>query len=159
MPFTLDDLERISVPLGMGQKTLRQMSDQQFMAWLRAHGASGEIGVVSTAPGHLAIPVEERVRVLNDLEQSGFHIPGVMGSPSTRPQPPRAEIQRLLDHLNRATYHLQEVQAAVDGGLGEVDPRVNMRASTHGALELVELMRGALEHARRAHGASSESTG
>jgi hypothetical protein len=33
--------------------------------------------------------------------------------------------------------------------LGEIDPRVNMRTSIHGAMELVELLRGAIEHARR----------
>ena len=35
MPFTLDDLDRITVRVGMGTKTLRQMSDTQFTAWLR----------------------------------------------------------------------------------------------------------------------------
>ena len=30
--------------------------------------------------------------------------------------------------------------------MGEIDPRVNMRVSIHGALELVELLRGAVEH-------------
>jgi hypothetical protein len=31
--------------------------------------------------------------------------------------------------------------------MGELDPRVNMRASTHGLLELIELLRGAFLHA------------
>src|SRR5919206_4105581 len=82
MPFTLEDLDRISVRVGMGTKTLRQMSDTQFTAWLRAQGARGDIGVVKVGPGELMIPIEERVRVLNDLEQSGFYIPNVMGTPS-----------------------------------------------------------------------------
>ena len=79
MPFTLDDLARIRVRVGMGTKSLRDMSDTQFTAWLRAQGARGDIGVVKISPGELMIPIEERVRVLNDLEQSGFYIPHVMG--------------------------------------------------------------------------------
>ena len=79
MPFALDDLDRIRVRVGMGTKSLREMSDTQFTAWLRGQGARGEIGVVKTGPGELMIPIEERVRVLNDLERSGFFIPDVMG--------------------------------------------------------------------------------
>jgi len=33
--------------------------------------------------------------------------------------------------------------------LGEIDPQVNMRASIHGALELVEQLRGTFERALR----------
>ena len=62
-------------------KSLRQMSDTQFTAWLRAQGARGQIGVIKMGPGELVIPIEERVRVLNDLQREGFHIPGVMGTP------------------------------------------------------------------------------
>jgi len=65
----------------MGTKSLRGMSDTQFTAWLRAQGARGDIGVIKIGPGELMIPIEERVRVLNDLEQSGFYIPDVMGAP------------------------------------------------------------------------------
>jgi hypothetical protein len=148
MPFTLDDLDRISVRVGMGTKTLRQMSDTQFTAWLRAQGARGQIGVVKTAPGELAIPIEERVRVLNDLEREGFYIPEIMGSASAPSGPDPAALDRAWRHLTSAREDLQEVDGAI-AELGEIDPRVNMRMSIHGALELVELMRGAIEHAKR----------
>ncbi len=148
MPFTLDDLDRIEVRVGMGTKTLRQMSDTQFTAWLRAQGARGQIGVIKTGPGELMIPIEERVRVLNDLEREGFHIPDVMGSPTTKEGPNTAALERAFDNLTRAREHLHEVDAAI-AELGEIDPRVNMRVSIHGALELVELLRGAIEAARR----------
>src|SRR4030088_21570 len=82
MPFSLGDLETIRVRVGMGTKSLREMSDTQFTAWLRGQGARGEIGVVKTGPGELMIPIEERGRVLNDLEQSGFFIPDIMGQRS-----------------------------------------------------------------------------
>ncbi|HEY3059853.1 MAG TPA: hypothetical protein VGL99_12845 [Chloroflexota bacterium] len=148
MPFTLDDLDRISVRVGMGTKTLRQMSDTQFTAWLRAQGARGEIGVVKTGPGELMIPIEERVRVLNDLQASGFYIPDVMGSVPIGGGPDAAALERAFENLSAAREHLHEVDAAISE-LGEIDPRVNMRVSIHGALELVELLRGAIEHARR----------
>jgi hypothetical protein len=148
MPFTLDDLDRIEVRVGMGTKTLRQMSDTQFTAWLRAQGARGQIGVIKTGPGELMIPIDERVRVLNDLEREGFHIPDVMGSPSTNEGPNTAALERAFENLTRAREHLHEVDAAI-AELGEIDPRVNMRVSIHGALELVELLRGAIEAARR----------
>jgi hypothetical protein len=148
MPFTLDDLDRISVRVGMGTKTLRQMSDTQFTAWLRAQGARGEIGVVKTGPGELMIPIEERVRVLNDLQASGFYIPDVMGSVPVGGGPDAAALERAFENLSAAREHLHEVDAAISE-LGEIDPRVNMRVSIHGALELVELLRGAIEHARR----------
>jgi len=148
MPFTLDDLDRIEVRVGMGTKTLRQMSDTQFTAWLRAQGARGQIGVIKTGPGELMIPIEERVRVLNDLERGGFHIPGVMGRPTPNEGPNTAALERAFDNLTRAREHLHEVDAAI-AELGEIDPRVNMRVSIHGALELVELLRGAIEAARR----------
>jgi hypothetical protein len=149
MPFTLDDLQRIRVRVGMGTKSLTEMSDTQFMAWLRAQGARGDIGVVKIAPGELMIPIEERVRVLNDLEQSGFFIPDVMGEASSAPALDTAVLARTLAHLNAAREHLIDVDAAV-AELGEIDPRVNMRASIHGALELVEQLRGSFEHVLRA---------
>jgi hypothetical protein len=144
MPFAMDDLDRIRVRVGMGTKSLRQMSDTQFTAWLRAQGARGDIGVVKVGPGELMIPVEERVRVLNDLERSGFYIPEVMGTASEVAGPDREVLARTLAHLDAAREHLHDVDAAVSE-LGELDPRVNMRASIHGALELVELLRGAFE--------------
>ena len=60
MAFTLEDLDRIRVRVGMGTKSLRQMSDTQFTAWLRAQGARGDIGVIKIGPGELQIPIEER---------------------------------------------------------------------------------------------------
>jgi hypothetical protein len=149
MPFTLDDLERIRVRVGMSAKTLREMSDTQFTAWLRAQGARGDIGVIKIRPGELMIPIEERVRVLNDLEQAGFYIPHVMGSPSEAAGPDRERLAQTLEYLNTARDHLHDIDAAVSD-LGEFDPRVNMRASVHGAIELVELLRGAFENALKA---------
>lgn len=132
----------------MGTKSLREMSDTQFTAWLRAQGARGDIGVVKTGPGELMIPIAERVRVLNDLEQSGFYIPDIMGLPSEGSGPDRETLVRGFEHLTVVREHLQDVDAAI-AQLGEFDPRVNMRASIYGALELVELLRGAFEHALR----------
>jgi hypothetical protein len=144
MPFSLDDLERIRVRVGMGTKSLREMSDTQFMAWLRGQGARGDIGVVKMGPGELMIPIEERVRVLNDLESSGFYIRDIMGQPSAGSAPDREMLSRTLAHLTVAREHLQDVDAVI-AELGEIEPRVNMRASIHGALELVEQLRGAFE--------------
>src|SRR3984893_11336930 len=148
MPFALGDLDRIRVRVGMGTKSLREMSDTQFTAWLRARGARGEIGLVKTGPGELLIPIEERVRVLNDLERSGFFIPDVMGVAAEVVGPDRGTLTRTLAHLNAVREHLQDVDAAV-AELGEVDPRVNMRASIHGAIALVEQLSGAFEHGLR----------
>ena len=148
MPFGLDDLARIRVRVGMGTKSLREMSDTQFTAWLRGQGARGDIGVIKVAPGELMIPIEERVRVLNDLEQSGFYIAGIMGEQQASPAMDRARLAATLEHLTAAREHLLDVDAAISE-LGEIDPRVNLRASSHGALELVELMRGAVEHRLR----------
>jgi hypothetical protein len=148
VPFTLDDLDRISVRVGMGTKTLRAMSDTQFTAWLRAQGARGDIGVIKTGPGTLMIPIEERVRVLNDLEGQGFYIEGIMGTEPEIVGPDPVLLAKALEHLTQARAHLEEVEAAISE-LGEIDPRVNMRVSIHGALELVELLRGAVEHGPR----------
>jgi hypothetical protein len=148
MSFTLDDLDRIRVRVGMGTKSLRQMSDTQFTAWLRAQGARGDIGVIKTGPGELMIPIEERVRVLNDLDRAGFYIPNVMGIPDEGSGPDPQLLGTALENLDNAREYLQRAEAAMDR-LGEVDPRVNMRVSIHGALELVELLRGAIEHAQR----------
>ena len=71
-----------------------------------------------------------------------------MGAPSVKSGPDPGALERAHDNLEQAREHLQEVEAAI-AELGEIDPRVNMRASIHGALELVELLRGAVEHARR----------
>jgi hypothetical protein len=118
------------------------------MAWLRAQGASGEIGIVKVSPGELMIPIEERVKVLNDLERAGFFIPDVMGVASSEAVLDRELLSRTVTHLNAAREHLIDVDATV-AELGEIDPQVNMRASIHGALELVELLRGSFEYALR----------
>src|ERR1700737_4497772 len=112
MAFTLADLDRIRVRVGTGTKSLREMSDTQFTAWLRARGARGEIGVVKTGPGQLLIPIEERVRVLNDLDQSGFFIPDVMGVPSENSGPDRDTLSRTLAHLDAVREHLEDVETA-----------------------------------------------
>ena len=148
MPFTLDDLDRIRVRVGMSTKSLRQLSDTQFTAWLRAQGARGEIGVVKVGPGELMIPIEERVRVLNDLDRQGFYIEGVMGTPPEGGGIDPTLLTRALEHLNQARTHLESVEGIISE-VGEIDPRVNMRVSIHGALELVELLRGAVEHGPR----------
>jgi hypothetical protein len=132
----------------MGTKSLHEMSDTQFMAWLRAQGASGEIGIVKVSPGELMIPIEERVKVLNDLERAGFFIPDVMGEASSAVALDREVLSRTLAHLNAAREHLIDVDVAV-AELGEIDAQVNMRASIHGALELVEQLRGSFERALR----------
>src|ERR1051325_8346779 len=107
MPFTLDDLDRIRVRVGMGTKTLRQMSDTQFTAWLRGQGARGDIGVIKIRPGELQIPISERVRVLNDLEQSGFYIPNVMGAPTAGPAVDRARLKSTLAQLDTVREQLE----------------------------------------------------
>src|ERR1700738_2335047 len=122
MPFALDDLSRIRVRVGMGTKSLREMSDTQFMAWLRGQGARGDVGVVKIGPGELMIPIDERVRVLNDLEQSGFYIRDIMGKPTEASRPDRAVLARTLDHLTIAREHLQDVDAVI-AELGEIEPR------------------------------------
>jgi hypothetical protein len=65
-----------------------------------------------------------------------------MGSPSEAAEPDRDLLARTLAHLDAARDHLHDVDGAVSQ-LGEFDVRVNMRASIHGAIELVELLRGA----------------
>jgi hypothetical protein len=87
--------------------------------------------------------------VLNDLEQSGFYIQNIMGTPSVSSGPDRDRLKETLEDLTAVRDRLQDVEAAI-GELGEFDPRVNMRASIYGALELVELLRGAFEHRLRA---------
>jgi hypothetical protein len=151
MPFTLDDLDRIKVRVGMGMKSLRDMTDTQFTAWLRGQGARGDIGVISPRPGELVIPLEERLRVLNDLESEGFYIPEVMGRSHPAPGPDPALLARAHECVMETEALLHELDAIV-AELGEIDPRVNMRASMSGALELIQLIGGAVEHARRQAG-------
>lgn len=148
VPFTLDDLDRIQVRMGTGTRTLRALSDTQFTAWLRANHARGEIGVVTVAPGQTRIPIEERVRVLNELEASGFYIPDVMGTPGEARGPDAADLARAQRLLQTAGAALQDLEGVV-AELGEFDWRVNLRASVAGAIQLVQLMQGAVEQAQR----------
>jgi hypothetical protein len=67
-----------------------------------------------------------------------------MGKPAEGSGPDRDTLARTMAHLTVAREHLQDVEAAI-AELGEFEPRVNMRASIHGALELVEQLRGAFE--------------
>src|SRR5919199_1133639 len=88
MPFTLEDLGRITVRFGTGEKSLLDMSDTQFTAWLRGIGAEGTLTLIKVAPGRFETPIEDRVRILNELEAGGFQIPGVTapeGAAATRP--------------------------------------------------------------------------
>src|SRR5215210_5816963 len=83
MPFTLDDLDRIKVRIGTGEKSLRDVSDNQFTAWLRNIGAEGTMTVIKVAPGKFVTPLEDRVRILNELDAGGFQIPGVTAPVNT----------------------------------------------------------------------------
>ena len=126
----------------MGTKSLRQMSDTQFTAWLRGLGARGDIGVIKVGPGELMIPIEERVRVLNDLERLGVLHPERDGHPVDGEVVDRHDWSGAGAPGRRARAPRRRDAAVAD--LGELDPRVNMRASIHGLLELVELLRGAV---------------
>lgn len=150
MPFTLDDLDRIRVRVGTAEKTLREMSDNQFTAWLRAIGAEGTVAVVQLAPGKFMTPLEERVRALNELEARGFPIPGVT-APADAPAPsgPRHDprkLEALLGAIRAATTNLEAARGLAQE-LGEIDPRVNLRQTLEGALALMEAARGAAERA------------
>jgi hypothetical protein len=153
VPFTLDDLDRITVRIGTGRKTLRELSDNQFTAWLRALGAEGSMTVVQLAPGRFMTPIEDRVRILNELESSGFPIPGVTApedaAPAAAPTPERARLETLLAALQAAASQLESAQGLAQE-LGEIDPRVNLRQSLAGALALLDAARGAAERALRA---------
>ena len=74
--------------------------------------------------------------------------PDVMGEASSVAALDRTLLSGTLTHLNAAREHLIDVDASV-AELGEIDPQVNMRASIHGALELVEQLRGSFERALR----------
>src|SRR5215212_6387574 len=75
MPFTLEDLQPIKIRFGTSEKALAELSDNQFTAWLRNIGAQGQMTVVQVAPGRFMTPPEDRVRILNELDASGFAIP------------------------------------------------------------------------------------
>ena len=150
MPFTLDDLSRLKVRFGTGQKALGEMSDNQFTAWLRNIGAEGSMTVIKVAPGRFMTPIEDRVRILNELEASGFKIPGLT-APDEQPvrrQPthdPR-KLGALRKALHAATTQLEVAQGLAQD-LGEIDSRVSLRQSLAGALALMDAARGATERA------------
>ena len=152
MPFTIDDLDRVTIRVGMSDKKLGELSDTQFGAWLRAVGAEGTINYTQPWPGQLDIAIEERIRILNELESSGFYIPGVMGAAETAPParsgPDRATLAALKAALDQAA-----VQTDIARGLaqqtGEFDPRIHLRQSVDGAMALLDAARGAVDRAQR----------
>ena len=153
MPFTLEDLDRVTIRVGMTDKKLRDLSDTQFTAWLRSVGAQGTINYTQPAPGQLDIAIEERIRILNELEASGFYIPGIMGSAEAAGSAPSGPDQALVGQL-KAALDRAAAQIDVARGLaqqtGEIDPRINLRQSLDGALALLDAARGAAERAMRA---------
>jgi hypothetical protein len=152
MPFTMDDLDRVTVRMGMSDKTLRDLSDTQFTAWLRSLGAQGTINYSQPSPGRFDIAIEERIRILNELEASGFYIPGLMGSPeaaeAARSGPDPARLAELQGTLERAAAEIDRARGLAQQ-VGEIDPRINLRQSLDGTLALLDAARGAVERARR----------
>jgi hypothetical protein len=153
VPFTIDDLDRIRIRVGTAEKALGEMSDNQFTAWLRNIGAEGTMTVVKVGPGKFITPLEDRVRILNELEASGFQIPGVNApiEAVTRKPPTHDErkLRALQTALASAASHIEVAQGLAQQ-LGEIDPRVNLRQSLAGALALMDAARGATERALRA---------
>jgi hypothetical protein len=151
MPFTMDDLDRVTIRVGMSDKKLRDLTDTQFTAWLRSVGAQGTIAYTQPAPGRLDIAIEERIRILNELEATGFHIPGLMGSPDTAPAhggPDPAALAELKRALDEAAAQI-DLARGLAQQLGEIDPRINLRQSLDGAMALLDAARGAAERALR----------
>lgn len=153
MPFATDDLDRVTIRVGMSDKKLRDLTDTQFTAWLRAVGAQGTINYTQPSPGHFDIAIEERIRILNDLEASGFHIPGIMGAVPTADQPtPRGPDPATLTEL-KATLDRAAAEVDVARGLaqhvGEIDDRINLRQTLDGAMALLDAARGAADRAVR----------
>ena len=153
MPVTLDDLGRINVRFGTGEKSLLEMSDTQFTAWLRNIGAEGTMTLVKVAPGRYQTPIEDRVRILNELEAGGFAIPGVTGPEDAavdrQPHRDAEQLRALAATLQAAATRIETAQGIAQE-LGEIDPRVNLRQSLAGALALMDAARGATERALRA---------
>jgi hypothetical protein len=153
MPFTLDDLHRITVRLGTGRKALAEMSDNQFTAWLRSLGAQGNMTVVKVAPGRFVTPLEDRVRILNELEASGFSLPGLTApeeaAGARQPVHDLTRLRLLLAALQAAAIQVETAQGLAQE-LGEIDPRVNLRQSLAGCLALLDAARGATERALKA---------
>jgi hypothetical protein len=106
--------------------------------------------VVKLAPGKFMTPIEDRVRILNELEASGFPIPGVTapaGSPGTpRSSHDPAKLRALQEALQAAATSIEVAQGLAQD-LGEIDPRVNLRQSLAGSLALMDAARGAAERA------------
>jgi hypothetical protein len=154
MPFTLEDLDRIKIRVGTSDKMLRDMSDNQFTAWLRHIGAKGDMTVIKVGPGKYMTPIEDRIRILNELEASGFQIPGVMaaadvaaaGEPAHDPR----KLHKLQSALATAAANIEVAQGLAQE-LGEIDPRVNLRQSLAGSLALMDAARGATERAIKAN--------
>jgi hypothetical protein len=153
VPFTLEDLSRIKVRFGTSEKSLRDMSDNQFTAWLRNIGAEGNMTVVKVAPGKFMTPLEDRVRILNELDASGFQIPGVTALDDAPKDQGPAHDPRALRALQAALQAAAtniEVAQGLAQQLGEIDSRVNLRQSLAGALALMDAARGATERALKA---------
>ena len=152
MPFTLDDLQRITVRFGTSHKPLAEMSDNQFTAWLRNIGAEGSMTIVQVGPGKFYTPLEDRVRILNELEAAGFVIPGVTGPETTSAERPPPDLERLRAFQAALQAAAQEIETAqgLAQELGEIDPRVSLRQSLSGCLALLDAARGAAERAARA---------
>ncbi len=152
MPFSLDDLDRLTVQVGMSRKTLRELSDTQFGAWLRSVGARGTIGYTQPAPGQIDIPLLERVRILEELEAEGFYIPGIMGSeegaPAAPAGPDRSDLQSLSHALEQAAMQIDAARGLAQR-TGEVDSRINLRQSLDGIMALLDAARGAVDRALR----------
>lgn len=151
MPFTLDDLQRITVRFGTGRKALAEMSDNQFTAWLRNIGAEGSMTIIQVGPGKFFTPLEDRVRILNELEAADFTIPGVTGSETTSAKTPHLDLERLRAFraaLQAAALEIETAQGLAQE-LGEIDPRVSLRQSLSGCLALLDAARGAAERAAR----------
>ena len=152
MPFVMEDLDRVTIRVGMSDKRLRDLSDTQFTAWLRSLGAQGTINYTQPKPGQLDIAISERIRILNELEESGFYIPGVMGSAETAPATPsgprHATLRKLKEVLDGAAGQV-DVARGLARETGEFDPRINLRQSLDGTMALLEAARGAVDHALR----------
>ena len=160
MPFTIDDLDRIKVRMGTGEKSLRDMSDNQFTAWLRNIGAEGTMTVIKVAPGKFVTPLEDRVRILNELDAEGFQIPGITApaeaSGARRPTHDPRKLEALQAALQAAATNIEVAQGLAQE-LGEIDPRVNLRQSLAGALALMDAARGATERALKSNSSVDKS--
>ena len=152
MPFTSDDLDRVTIRVGMSDKKLRDLSDTQFTAWLRSVGAQGTINYTQPNPGQLDIAIDERIRILNELEATGFHIPGLMGAAPAADAAPSgpnpATLARLKQALDTAAAQV-DVARGLAQQTGEFDPRIHLRQTVDGVMALLDAARGAVDRALR----------